>query len=92
MEGKYRTKIRYTGRVQGVGFRYKVSQIAKGYEVTGTVENLDDGAVLLVACGDKAEVRAFTEEVARVMTDFIRDADSREDYTQDTYKEFNIIL
>ena len=30
----------YSGRVQGVGFRYSTKQIAMGFEVTGTVRNL----------------------------------------------------
>ncbi len=38
-------QIIYSGRVQGVGFRYSTKQIASGYEVVGTVKNLPDGRV-----------------------------------------------
>jgi len=44
-------KVYYEGRVQGVGFRWTVHDIAKGYEVTGTVRNLTDGRVELVVAG-----------------------------------------
>jgi len=51
--------ILYSGRVQGVGFRYSARAVALGFEVTGTVRNLPDGRVELVAEGDKAELEAF---------------------------------
>ncbi|QDV19395.1 Acylphosphatase [Gimesia panareensis] len=39
----------YEGRVQGVGFRYRTSQLAQRYPITGFVKNLADGTVELVA-------------------------------------------
>ena len=38
-------QVYYTGRVQGVGFRYSTKRIASGYDVTGSVKNLPDGRV-----------------------------------------------
>ncbi len=49
----------YSGRVQGVGFRYTVRTVATGFEVTGTVRNLDDGRVELVGEGAKPELEEF---------------------------------
>ncbi len=54
-----RAVVLYSGRVQGVGFRATVRQIACGYEVTGTVGNLPDGRVELIAEGSAAELEAF---------------------------------
>ncbi len=45
--------------MQGVGFRYTVRSVANGFEVTGTVRNLYDGRVELVAEGVKDELAAF---------------------------------
>ncbi|MBA2586215.1 MAG: acylphosphatase [Chthoniobacterales bacterium] len=53
------TEVFYEGHVQGVGFRYTVKQIAKGFDVTGWVRNLPDGRVELRATGAEEEVRAF---------------------------------
>ena len=54
-----RMHIFYAGHVQGVGFRYTVKTVAAGFEVSGTVRNLPDGRVELVAEGDRAELQAF---------------------------------
>lgn len=57
--------VQYEGHVQGVGFRYTVKNIARGFDVTGTVRNLPDGRVELVAAAPEAEeLEAFLEEIA----------------------------
>ena len=92
MAEKYRLQIWYTGRVQGVGFRYKTTQIAAGSDVCGFVENLDDGRVHLLAVGDESETRAFADEIAKVMRDFIKSTDERADTADVSYKGFEIRL
>ena len=54
-----RLRILYSGRVQGVGFRYTVKSLAAGFEITGTVCNLSDGRVELIAEGVRDELHAF---------------------------------
>jgi acylphosphatase len=56
-------QVFYEGNVQGVGFRWSVRQIAKGFDVTGSVRNLRDGRVELQAAGEEDEVRAFLEAI-----------------------------
>lgn len=52
MSGALRqVRVRYEGEVQGVGFRYTARGIADPLGVAGGVENLNDGAVQLVAEG-----------------------------------------
>ena len=53
----------YEGRVQGVGFRWTVKNITRGYEVTGWVKNLPDGRVEMQVCGETDEVDAFLEAI-----------------------------
>jgi acylphosphatase len=56
-------QVFYEGNVQGVGFRWSVRNIAKGFDVTGSVRNLRDGRVELQATGDEEEVRAFLDAI-----------------------------
>lgn len=58
-------QVFYEGRVQGVGFRFTVRHIAKGFDVTGWVRNLPDGRVELQVTGNEEEVRAFLDQVAQ---------------------------
>jgi acylphosphatase len=57
-------QVFFSGRVQGVGFRYSVKHIAKGFDVTGSVRNLVDGRVELQAAGEADEVAAFLKAIA----------------------------
>ena len=58
-------QVFYEGNVQGVGFRWSVRNVAKGFDVTGFVRNLRDGRVELQAAGDEEEVRAFLEAILK---------------------------
>ncbi len=56
-------QVLYSGHVQGVGFRYAVKSEAAGFEVTGTVRNLPDGRVELLAEGAESELEAFRQAI-----------------------------
>ena len=61
--GLRRLRVLYSGHVQGVGFRYMARTVAAGFDVTGTVRNLPDGRVELVAEGLKSELEAFRQAI-----------------------------
>jgi acylphosphatase len=67
-------KVTYSGRVQGVGFRYTARQIAAGFEVAGYVRNLSNGDVELVAEGEQDAVAKFLDAVADRMREYIHNA------------------
>lgn len=66
-----RLTVYFSGRVQGVGFRYTAVQIARGYGVTGVVENLPDGRVRLVVEGAGEQATGFVDDLARKMGGYI---------------------
>ena len=57
----------YSGRVQGVGFRYTAQRLAMGFPVAGYVRNLRSGDVELLAEGTAADVDAFLEAIGRAL-------------------------
>ena len=63
-EGAIRRKLRYTGRVQAVGFRFTAQSWAKERGVTGWVKNLPDGDVALEVQGTPEQVEGFLSDVA----------------------------
>ena len=58
-----RREVHFSGRVQGVGFRYTTRQIAARFRVCGFVRNLRDGRVELVVEGDAGELDGFLAAV-----------------------------
>ncbi len=69
------TKMRviYSGRVQGVGFRFRTRHVAERYAVTGYVKNLPDGTVELLVQGKEGEINRFRQGLRTEMRGFIRD-------------------
>jgi len=85
-------KILYSGRVQGVGFRYTARTVASGFEITGSVRNLPDGRVELMAEGDDAEIEAFRAAIRGTMlAGFIRDESIEWADAQNEFRGFEIV-
>jgi acylphosphatase len=59
--GSVRLTARVYGLVQGVGFRYWTMGKAEELGLSGTVENLDDGSVGLVAEGPAWKIHELRE-------------------------------
>jgi acylphosphatase len=57
-------RVIVTGRVQGVGFRYATKDLARGFDVCGSVSNLPDGSVEILVMGEAEEVDEFLHELA----------------------------
>jgi acylphosphatase len=64
----------FSGRVQGVGFRFTTVRIAREFAVEGFVRNLDDGRVLVVAEGEPGELDRFFTRLQEEMAYNIRQA------------------
>ena len=83
--------IFYSGRVQGVGFRYTTKNVALGYEVTGMVRNLCDGRVELIAEGQREELEAFQLGIRESgLASFIKDEHVRWDDAKGEFRGFEI--
>ena len=51
--------LRFTGRVQGVGFRFFVAMNAERCHLTGWVKNMSDGSVTAEVQGTRVEIEKF---------------------------------
>ena len=61
MEDKFLYKIRVTGHVQGVGFRWRAANEARSLDIKGYVKNLSDGSVYLEVEGPEKQLNTFLE-------------------------------
>ena len=57
---KIRESITFYGRVQGVGFRYKLGYLADKYSVTGWARNEYDGSVT-------TELQGLEEDIDKIL-------------------------
>jgi len=64
--------VRFSGTVQGVGFRFTACRAAAGFDITGYVRNCSDGSVECLAEGERAEIDAFLAELEDRMQGYIR--------------------
>ena len=68
-ENAKRLHVRFVGRVQGVGFRWTASMVARRLSLTGWVRNELDGSVTAEIQGESEHVGAFfsqmLEEISR---------------------------
>ena len=71
--------VHFSGHVQGVGFRYAVLQVARGFEVRGFARNLADGRVLVEAEGERQEIDAFIRAIEESMAGYIRKMERTDD-------------
>ena len=85
-----RTRVYYSGEVQGVGFRYTARSVGRGRVVTGFVRNLPDGRVEVVVEGEADEAGAFLAEVEEAMAGYISRVESREDAATGEFSAFSI--
>jgi acylphosphatase len=52
------------GDVQGVGYRYFAMRAASRHDISGTVRNLEDGSVEVIAEGTREDMDEFKNELA----------------------------
>jgi acylphosphatase len=60
-----------------VGFRAQVLAIARGYDITGFVQNLTDGRVYVHAEGAEKEIDGFCEAIEKSLDGHIRGVEQR---------------
>ena len=80
----------YTGRVQGVGFRFTAEDIARSLGVLGWVKNLRDGRVEVVAEAEEKVLKEFLGRINQYFSRYIQDADVAWQEPTGEFKDFGI--
>ena len=83
-------KVTFSGRVQGVGFRYTTMRTAERYDVTGHVRNCSDGTVEVVAEGTPKEIDAFLNDLAAQMAGYIEGRQEERGSASGRYASFDV--
>ena len=90
-EGKKRIHVFYSGRVQGVGFRFTAERIALSLGIVGWVRNLPDGRVEVLGEGEEAKLVLFLEKIKNgPMKPYIRDVDVAWEEAKGNFEAFGI--
>ncbi len=82
--------VYYSGRVQGIGFRFTAEVIARNLEVNGWVKNLDDGRVEIVAEAQEEILKNFLQQINERFKRYIRDTEVEFIEATGQFKEFGI--
>ncbi len=81
----------FHGKVQGVGFRYFVTDIARDLEITGWVRNEYDGTVSAEITGQSENIELFLNKVKDgPRFGFVKKIDISDLSNVIEYKNFNI--
>ncbi|MFM8574031.1 MAG: acylphosphatase [Pirellula sp.] len=79
-----------SGRVQGVGMRYTVHELARQYPVTGFVENTQDGRVKIVLEGLPEQLDPLLERLLEIAPGHIRMLDRNPSQATGEFSQFLI--
>jgi len=80
----------FSGRVQGVGFRFTVHRIAGRHQLTGFVRNLPDGSVEMLAQGAAEDVDGCIADIQESFGGYVRDVNITELPADPRYTDFKI--
>ena len=82
--------IIFTGRVQGIGFRFTALDIANRYRLTGLVRNLPDGTVEMITQGPADDIADCIRDIKEAFEGYIRETKPEEIPPDPKYTNFKI--
>jgi acylphosphatase len=82
--------IIFSGRVQGVGFRFTAHRTAGRYRLTGYVRNLPDGTVEMFAQGATQDIDYCIRDIQDSLAGHVRETRAVEVPPDPTYTDFRI--
>jgi acylphosphatase len=82
--------ITFTGRVQGVGFRFTARRAAQRRQLTGYVRNVPNGSVEMLAQGRPEEIDDCIQDIKEYFSGYIKEVKIEEIPPDSKYTDFDI--
>lgn len=82
----------FSGRVQGVGFRFRALNQAQKYTLKGWVKNLPDGRVELLAQGKANDLDGFLANLRQEFEGKLTDCQIQEEELREDCRDFQVIF
>ena len=87
---KKQLHVYYSGRVQGVGFRFTAESLALELNVIGWVKNLRDGRVEITAEAEEENLERFLVKIKESFSRYINNVDIERSDAGGKFKEFTV--
>lgn len=85
-----RIHVYFSGRVQGVGFRFLTENMAQDLGVLGWVRNLGDGRVEIMAEAEEEVLEEFLSRIRQDFSQYIKDVKTEWLKTDKEFKGFEV--
>ncbi len=89
---KKQVHVFYSGQVQGIGFRYTLSDIASYHKVSGWVKNLEDTRVEVVAEAEEELLGTFLQQINQHFSRYIKDVNLEWLPASGEFRDFKVIF
>jgi len=87
---KKQVHIYYSGRVQGIGFRFTAERMAQELGVGGWVKNLSDGRVEVIAEAQEDKLKEFIAQINKTFSQYIQDIDINWQPAMGEFRDFGV--
>jgi len=87
---KKQVHVFYSGRVQGVGFRFTAQDIANNLGILGWVKNLGDGRTEIIAEAEEGLLEQFLTRISQYFQEYIQDQEMKWQDGLGEFQEFKI--
>ncbi|MBU0547462.1 MAG: acylphosphatase [Candidatus Omnitrophica bacterium] len=89
---KKQLHLYYSGKVQGIGFRYTVRDIASSIKICGWVKNLTDGRVEVLAEAEDGDLSSFLEQINQHFSLYIKETNSEWQPASGEFRDFQVVF
>ena len=89
---KKQVYLYYSGKVQGIGFRYTVQDIANQQKVCGWIKNLSDGRVEVLAEAEEDTLNNFLEQINQHFSRYIKEVNTEWQAASGEFHDFQVIF